>query len=516
MSATLPQPLTDDALRKQAASQVDAEIKSQVDPLQTQIAAAGRNQEGALTQVGKTFADIQPTVTDSAGRVADSYAAAEANQKSIFDQAQSQLSQLQQGRASEAQRMAQELGAPVAVGDFTRPFDNAQTDLTYLGAGQQLHTLAYAQAGTQQAETFAGQVFPVMRTEAETQVRRQFAEEIKTLQDQLTAVKSQRGAQVNARYSEMRQNELQYRIQVVQQQQARLDSQRNYNLQVKNAKSARIDANRQYHLDNQQLQLDVKKRLDALAQTHYDEKLADKTFALELKKYGLTKSDFDLRQGIALGTIGGKPTLETTKTTADIASQKRQDALTAKSLGISAQELQLKKDQLRIQTGLANKKLKVERRGDIYELIEAALNPKPGGTITRTVKVAAPAPSFGQAIPKDYIQVPVSQEFPTGYARLRDVKEPAHVTEPITDPTALVNYLTATGFATQAEAVQAVKARMQPLGLPTTWKFGEKWPKKAKSTTTKPKTTAKPSKYQTYTPPVAPKPPGSGGTAGPE
>ena len=486
MSNTLAEPLSDAALRAQAESQVDAEIRAQSDPLQAQINSAERRQESALQQVGSIFGELQPVVQQGAENVATSYANAQQSQRQIFDAAQANLNQLMQQRAATAQQMAQTLGAPVAVDDFTRPFSNAVIDLTQLGAGQQLHTLAYAQAGEQQAQQFANQVFPVMRTEQDAQVRRQYSEEIKGYQDELAAIKAQKGSLVNARYSEIRQAELQYRIQVAQVKQAKLDSQRDYNLQVRTAKQQQADADRTYRLSIQQLKADTADKLRnyklAVKSSKLDQTKANRDWTLALKadkreekKLKLAEKDFDLRAGELKGVYDGMPTLA-----AKTAS--KADAREAQSLGISKAELQLKKRELVENAKLAKAKIKADQKTQLYDLIDQALNPKPGGTITQTYKVDAPKPNFGQDVPDDVF---VDKSSATGYSKMVTVKTPSKVTEPINDPTKLIDYLTATGDYTRAEATRAVKARFQPFGLPDDWKYGQKWPPK-KSTTTKP------------------------------
>src|SRR5215471_2782050 len=167
----LPAPQSDDALRKTAASQVDLEINQSVAPIQSQIATATDRENKSLDQVAGMFNALQPVVDQSAQAVQTGYDQAQSQEKAIFTQAQANLQKMRANRAQDAQNMAQMIGGPVAMDEWTQPYDQATEDLTNLGAGQQLHTLVYAQAGEQEAQQFAGQVMPLVRTEQMASVR---------------------------------------------------------------------------------------------------------------------------------------------------------------------------------------------------------------------------------------------------------------------------------------------------------------------------------------------------------
>src|SRR5262245_2383437 len=200
----LPAPMTDAQLHKTAADQINLEINQSVAPIQSQIQIAQAREDKALGQVGGMFDALQPVVQQAGQAMQSAYDQAQSQQNSIFATAQSNLLQLRGHQAADAQAMAQRIGGPVAMDQFTQPFDDAATDLTYLGAGQQLHTLAYAQAGIQQAQQFAGQVFPLVRTEQMATVRQQYEDQITDYQNQITALQSQKGAQINKRYTDLR------------------------------------------------------------------------------------------------------------------------------------------------------------------------------------------------------------------------------------------------------------------------------------------------------------------------
>src|SRR5262245_41700160 len=194
-----PAPRSDDALRKAAASQVDLEISQAVAPIQSQINTTQAREDRSLGQISGMFDALQPVVQQGAKNVQASYDQAQQQQTSLFANAQANFQRARADRASDAQAMAQNVGGPVAINDWTRPYSDAAGDLALLGAGQQLHTLAYAQAGVQEANQFSGQIMPLVRTEQMASVRNQFEDQIREYNEQITALKSQRGAQVNKR-----------------------------------------------------------------------------------------------------------------------------------------------------------------------------------------------------------------------------------------------------------------------------------------------------------------------------
>jgi len=462
MSQALPPALNDSALRKQAADQVASEIAAQVDPLQAQIGTAQRRQEGALQQFGQVYDAIQPQVQQSAEAVGASYDQAQLAQNAIFTEANARLNDLRGQRAAEAQKMAQQIGGPVAIADYTKPYDDASQQFTYLSAGQQLHTLGYAQAGVQQAQRFAGTVFPLLRTEQDANIRRQYDTEIRELQDQITAVQKQKGALTNARFSQLRGQELQYRLEVAQQKLEALNNQRNYNLQVKQAKTQAKQADKTYKLSKQQLDVERTKAERDWAATKSQ-------LALEGRKVDLAEQTFEIQQGELTGKYGGKPTLQAkTQAAAD-----RRDAV---ALGIDLQELQIRRRAAELATKSAQAKLKEARKSDWVELMDSALNPAPGKTIVRTYAVPVPKASVELGRVNDAY---VDASSPTGYSRNEDVKEPTKVSEPINDPTRLVDYLLINADElTREQAVELVRAR---LNLPKKWKYGMTWPPKTKA-----------------------------------
>src|SRR5262245_24705199 len=121
----LPAPQSDDALRKTAASQVDLEINQAVAPIQSQITTAQGRETKSLQQVGAMFDALQPVVSQGATAVQNSYDQAMQQQQQIFSQAQANLQNLRGNRAQDAQQMSQMIGGPVALDEWTQPFDDA-------------------------------------------------------------------------------------------------------------------------------------------------------------------------------------------------------------------------------------------------------------------------------------------------------------------------------------------------------------------------------------------------------
>jgi len=468
----LPAPQTDDQLRKTAASQVDLEINQSVAPIQSQIDITRGNEDKSLGQIGSMFDAIQPTVQQAAQAVQQGYNQAEFNQNQIFAQASANLQQLRGNQAAEAQQLAQQIGGPVAMDQFTQPYDSAAQDLTFLGAGEEMHTLMYAQAGEQQAQQFAGQVFPLVRTEQMASARNQFEDQIKQYQDQITSLQSQRGAQINKRFNDLRTQELQYGLQRAQYQLSKIDDQKNYNLKVQEAKQTRVAATRQYNLDKQQLGLDIKK-------ANRDYEIALRTAGDNEKQIKLAEKNYDLQLAQITGKWKGQPTL---------AAIEHDDAMKAQ---MRAYGLQDKEINARIAASKANTKIELakyhaDQKTEWAGLLENAINPKQGQTVTNSMRV--PATGFDIIHNPNVFKDPQS---PTGYSKIITESHTQPGMQPITDPTRLVDYLLKVvddPDMTKQRAIDLVKARMP--NLPNNWKYGDKWPPKTKTATPPAKTTA--------------------------
>jgi len=202
MSAITPS-VSDDTLRTQAASQVDASIKASTDPLYRQQSDLQGRETQAIGQIGGMFDQLQPVVEGEAGAVQSSYDAANQASQSIFEAAQQRMDQLRQQRANEAQTLSQQIGGPVAVNEFTAAVDPDQTALASIAPNSLLHGLANAQAGTQQARAFSERVFPAMRTEQIANARNTFESQIDDLRKQIDSITSQRGTLIDQKLTDL-------------------------------------------------------------------------------------------------------------------------------------------------------------------------------------------------------------------------------------------------------------------------------------------------------------------------
>lgn len=426
-----PSALSQDSIFKTAQQQISSELQGQIDPLQNQIGTLGTQENRAVGQIGSMFDKLQPTVNQGVVAVSDSYNQAQITENSIFTQAQANINQLKQNRAAEAQQMAQNIGGPVAVGEFTAGFDPAAQALTYLGAGQQLHTLGYAQAGVQEASAFASQVFPLLRTEETAKARNYFEDQIKTLRENINDLNKSKTTLTNTRYNELKQQQLQHNLDQARLNLDKLNNKRTYGLQVKQYHADQIKANRDWNASKRTLNLDERRVT-----------LAEKGFATQ--------------EADITGKYKGKPTLAAKALTA-------KDKATMATLDITKQQLTLRKEELAKSSALAQKKLAADQKVTWAAYVDAAVDPKAGKSIPVSHTVAIdqiqaykdPKNSwYDKKTGKYYHTITTHETAPS---------------DPITSPQGLYEYLLAHGVG-KGFAVTAVKNR---LGV-TWWKPGMK------------------------------------------
>jgi ElaB/YqjD/DUF883 family membrane-anchored ribosome-binding protein len=469
--------MTDAAMHKAAADQINLEIGQATAPIQSQITTTQANKDKALGQIGGMFDALQPVVQQGAQAVQQGYDKAMSQEHAVFAEAQAQLQSLRGNRAADAQAMAQKTGGPVAIGDWTTPFDNAATDLTYLGAGQELHTLAYAQAGEQQAQQFAGQVFPLVRTEQMAATRNQFETQIREYEDQIVALKSQKGAQVNKRYNELRAQELDYGLKRAQQQLDKLDSQRDYDLEVKKAKATKVDADRTFGLQKQELQVTKKKNADDLKVALLLAGDNKKKTALAYKQFDLANKEYDLAVAKETGVYKGQKTLAGKQTDATIRATDAQIKNAADTLGLSNKEFLEKKHEFAVNSKLEGKRLAANKQTEWVSLMDNAINPQPGKTYTTTED---------EEISQDMAFLDPDAYTKTINGKVHYFKgvEKTHTVpamDAITNPTKLVDYLVVSvndKSMSRSRAIQIVKTRIPELA---NWKYGSTWPPKSKT-----------------------------------
>lgn len=401
--APLPQPLDQAAILAAAKGQVNTELQGQIDPLQNQIGTLGGQQTRVIGDIGAMFDHIQPTVDKSAAAVTDSYQGAQDAQHQIFSAATIAMNKMKQDRAQQAQQLAQQMGGPVAVGEFTAGFDPASEALANLGAGSQLHTLGYAQAGEQQAQAFAGQVFPLVRTEQTAQARQYYEDQIKSTQAKIDDLNSQRGALVNTRLNDLTKQNLDYQLQQHQQALDKLNADRTFGLQTRQAKADSLKAGHDWQATLTTLK-------------HDEERIA------------LAKRQFELSQGKLTGTYKGLPTID--KQNLD-AQDKRSMAL----LNLSAEQLTLRKQQLATSESLAKKQFAANQQVTWNSYVDAAVNPHPGKSVQQSHAVEI---QYTQALkdPKNSWY-----DSKTGKYYHAVTTHEVITTQPITDPKGLYEFL---------------------------------------------------------------------------
>jgi hypothetical protein len=398
-----------DQLGQQATSEVNDQINTATAPLQAQSDTLTGQETAARSALANMFGSLLPAVSTGAANVKAGYDEATVNQNAIFAAAQAQLSQLKQSQAQRAQALAQEMGGPVALSEFTAGLDDQQSLLSNLGAGQMLHTLGYAQANEGEAQAFAGQVFPLIQTEQQAQSTKYFEDQKKTLQDQITQLKSGAGDKIAARKDELTASERTFALQKTQAALDKIKSQHDY--------------------------------------------------AIALR----TMKNDDARVAIAKGQLGVQKTGQQLQARSLTLQEKRQ----AQQMGLSQQEFQLRKQQLAANTKLAQAKLATQTRTGWADLVDQAYNPQVGKTIKTSQPVDVPALAAQSGKVKDAYPDKASK---TGYSRLVTTYQ-TPVSHAITDPNNLVKYLVANNVP-QDTAIRLVKARMGS-AIDRNWKFGQ-------------------------------------------
>lgn len=349
-----------DPIYQRTAAEVAAEIAAASAPIERQIGQAETDQAGALAKVGNMFSQLQPSVEASTQWVGQQYDTAMQAEQGIYQAANQRLADMRNQRASDAQRMAQMIGGPVAVGEFTAGVEPAQQYYAQSGGGQLLHSLDMAQAGKQEAAAFSGKVFPLLRTEQEADVRNTFAKQIGELRGKLGDLQAQRTSAINSRFFD------------------------------------RQEADRKYQLDVKQQQLDKVK-------ADRDWKATLKSLAADSARLKLAQNESKRADAVLTGKYKGKTTQAAISASAQIANDKKQTALRAKEITatvnnmtasqkLDAQKLGLSERELaaRIWDMHNTSKLKATQLGNDQQtlamnIIDQAISPTPGKAIKQTV-----------------------------------------------------------------------------------------------------------------------------------
>ncbi len=199
-------------------SEVEAELAGQTAPLETEAAGYQRAQERAMSDLQSLFGGILPFVQGSAQRVAEAYGASTEAQKSIFNQAWMRMNELRSQRAGEAQALAQQLGAPIPIDMFTKGVDLERSVFVPEAAGELLKATGLAQAGVQEAEAFAGRVFPLKQARMYRETRNYYQDKIWELKKQIASIKGMKKGMVNERLRQRQLEDYQMRLDRAQAQ----------------------------------------------------------------------------------------------------------------------------------------------------------------------------------------------------------------------------------------------------------------------------------------------------------
>jgi hypothetical protein len=420
-----------DPIYQQVAQQVADEIAAAGAPIQGQINLLGQQEEAAQQQVGKTFDSLLPYVQGAAQGVQQGYASALTSQQAIYDAANQRLADMQAQRANQAQEMAQKIGGPVALGEFTAGVTPDQEFYARAGAGDLLHALGTAQAGNQAAQQFAGQVFPMLRTEEQADIRNQYSSQRAQLQNQLAGLQSGRTAAVNERYFQRQQQEHQYQLDLAQQQLDTLKSNRDWQATLRSLKNdeARINLAKQ-----------ESKRADALQKAQLTGKYKGKpTLEAKSTTAQINQHNKELR-------------LRAKEITANINHMTRADKIEAQQLGLSAQQYAARLWDMKNTAALNAQKMTMEKQRVGMEVIDAALNPGQNKEIEQTVTTEVDR-TTALLNKKAYAQVdPVTGK--THYFLDRTVKVPASQIPPVQDPQKLYDMLV--GYGTPDKMARAL------------------------------------------------------------
>lgn len=283
------------ALQKTATSQVNSEVAGSEAPIQGQINTVSENEKGALQGLGDLFKGLMPYVQASAEAVKESEEFGAGVQKSIFDTASLQLNQMAQARAQEAQALAQQMGGPVDMTEFGKALAPTLATMPETFAGAQLNALAQGQVSTNEAEAFAGKVFPLVETEQTKEMTQFFENKKSDLQNQIAALEAEKPGLINTRLNELTTQE------------------------------------RQWQLDKANF------ALSKLSAAH-DWTVSKTQLKQEQEQIDITKKQLGLDVAGVTGTYQGKPTQAAKKQSADIAAQKQATALNNQELAVKEKQ----------------------------------------------------------------------------------------------------------------------------------------------------------------------------------
>lgn len=291
-------PFNWEQIGKYAEEEATREITGLNAPLEAQVGTYGRQQEAAHKNIAAEGARLLPYVQGAAGQVTQAYGGALSMEQQVFSAAGTRMNQLHQQAAAEAQQLAQQVGGPVGTGQFTQalePFEGAQNTL---GAGEMLHSLGLAQAGVQEAQGYAGQVFPALITENEAKSDQYYKDQIKELQDQINKNAGTKSALVDQKKLELLQSERAFRQQILQNKMDRTKMKRDWKATQWAHKSSQLrDQLSIAAAKRAKIQLGLSERASARADRSLNASIAHMSRAdrLAAQRLGLSKAEFAAR-----------------------------------------------------------------------------------------------------------------------------------------------------------------------------------------------------------------------------
>lgn len=195
-----------------AASEVKTEISGETAPLEAEETRLGTASKDAVRGIGELFSTVTPYVAGAATRLGESNKAALEAEKGIFAEAKRALGELRGQRAAEGQALAQQVGGPVPLDEFTASVDTVAAGLPQTTANKLLHSLGLQQAGVTAMEAFAGRVFPLMQVEETNKAVKSYEDKIDSTKKEIARIKGTQTGRVNKRANELLLQEREYKL----------------------------------------------------------------------------------------------------------------------------------------------------------------------------------------------------------------------------------------------------------------------------------------------------------------
>lgn len=251
-------------------------------------AGYGAAENRAVQQLNELYGGLMPFVQGSAQRVASQYGATTAAQQGIFNQAYQRLNDLRSQRASEAQALAQQIGAPVPLEGYTQGLDIERSVFAPEAAGDLLHGQGMAQAGVQEAEAFAGKVFPLHQVRLTQETHNYFRDKIWQLNQQISQIKSQSSSMIS---KEFKDRQLQY-----------------YQLQLDRTQMLydQWKSKQELKLSKQAAALEAKQFKQGVKQQKFENVITKKGLQLERQKFNAQKLQFAQQLGLSMKELNAK------------------------------------------------------------------------------------------------------------------------------------------------------------------------------------------------------------------